>query len=156
YLPLDPEAPPERQALMLNDGRVAILLTQQSLIEGLPAEPSERLCLDRDWELLANESQDDPPVRSRAANLAYVIYTSGSTGRPKGVAVSHRGVVRLLCGVDYMRLGSDQRLLQLAPLCFDASTFELWGALLHGGECVLMPEGVASFAQIGDAVKARG
>ena len=66
-----------------------------------------------------------------------MIYTSGSTGEPKGVLIPHRGVTRLLCNVSYVQLDHTRVLLQLAPLSFDASTFELWGALLHGGSCVL-------------------
>ena len=65
------------------------------------------------------------------------MYTSGSTGTPKGVAVPHRAIARLLFGVDYASFGSDRVIGQLAPLAFDASTFEIWGALLHGGRCAL-------------------
>src|SRR5262249_31148576 len=63
--------------------------------------------------------------------LAYVMYTSGSTGRPKGVSVPHRAVVRLVQGNDFAELAGGV-FLQLAPLAFDASTLEIWGALLHG------------------------
>jgi len=65
-------------------------------------------------------------------------YTSGSTGEPKGVAVVHRGVVRLVCGTDYARFGPDEVFLQAAPVSFDASTFEIWGALLNGGRLVVL------------------
>src|SRR5262249_36733928 len=58
---------------------------------------------------------------------------------PKGVEVLHRGIVRLVCGADYAQLDETQSVLQLATLSFDASTFEIWGPLLHGGRCVLAP-----------------
>jgi non-ribosomal peptide synthetase component F len=77
------------------------------------------------------------------------MYTSGSTGEPKGVAVPHRGVVRLVRGADYAHLGADETILQLAPLSFDASTFEIWGALLNGGRLVMAPPGVVSVDDLG-------
>ena len=84
------------------------------------------------------------------------MYTSGSTGTPKGVAVPHRGVVRLLFGVDYARLEAGRTILQMAPAAFDASTFEIWGALLHGGRCVLVPGRLPAFDVLGDLAAARG
>ncbi|MEY9880408.1 amino acid adenylation domain-containing protein [Bradyrhizobium sp. USDA 329] len=66
------------------------------------------------------------------SNLAYVIYTSGSTGTPKGVMVEHASVVNLATNMDYMRLVADDRILQTGVPSFDATTFEIWGALLNG------------------------
>ncbi|MCP4216695.1 MAG: amino acid adenylation domain-containing protein, partial [bacterium] len=65
---------------------------------------------------------------------AYVIYTSGSTGTPRGVVVEHRNVVRLVKNTDYIRFDKGDRILQTGALAFDASTFEIWGALLNGLE----------------------
>jgi thioesterase domain-containing protein/acyl carrier protein len=69
------------------------------------------------------------------------MYTSGSTGDPKGVVVTHRNVARLVTGQAYVEFGPDEVFLQMAPLAFDASTFEIWGALLHGARLVLYPAG---------------
>jgi aspartate racemase len=77
------------------------------------------------------------------------MYTSGSTGAPKGVAVTHRSVVRLVKNTDYARFGPDEVFLQLAALSFDASTFEIWGALLHGGCLAIAPPGVLSVEELG-------
>jgi aspartate racemase len=74
------------------------------------------------------------------------MYTSGSTGQPKGVEIPHRGIVRLVFGQEYAAFGPEEVFLHLAPFSFDAATFEIWGALLHGARCVLFPEG-ASFLQ---------
>ncbi len=80
--------------------------------------------------------------------LAYVGYTSGSTGKPKGVAISHRGVVRLVSQAGFARLGPGERVLQLAPAAFDASTMEIWGALGTGAALVIAPPEPLSFADL--------
>jgi amino acid adenylation domain-containing protein len=72
--------------------------------------------------------------------LAYVIYTSGTTGQPKGVLVEHRSILRLVLETNYVRLGPADRILMTGALSFDASTFEIWGALLNGGALCRPPE----------------
>ncbi|MCP4664192.1 MAG: amino acid adenylation domain-containing protein [bacterium] len=141
YLPLDPAYPRERLRFMLEDARISALLTESSLRRQLPAA-SPVVCLDTDQPSIAARPTDDPVSVVDPRNLAYVIYTSGSTGKPKGVEVPHLGVLRLLFGSTYAALDSTRTLLQAAPVAFDASTFEVWGALLHGGRCVLMPQEV--------------
>jgi amino acid adenylation domain-containing protein len=88
------------------------------------------------------------PVRA-GPDLAYGMMTSGSTGRPKIVLVEHRNVVNLVRGADYVRLGPGQTMLQLAPVAFDASTFEIWGALLTGARLVLAPPGPLTPQELG-------
>jgi aspartate racemase len=139
YVPLDPQYPRERLAFMLEDTRAPVLLTQHRLVDGLPAHNAHVVCLDRDREQIAAENDKNPISGAAAANLACVIYTSGSTGQPKGVKVRHQGILRLLIGIDYVRLDGNQSFLQLSPTSFDASTFEIWGALLYGARCVLFP-----------------
>ena len=142
YVPLDPGYPKERLSFMLEDTQLPVLLTQAALVEQLPDHKAKLLCVDTKWSEIEGCSSLNPSSRTKAKDLAYVMYTSGSTGTPKGVAVPHRGVIRLLFGIDYVRLGPEENLLQLAPISFDASTFEIWGALLHGGRCVLFPSQV--------------
>jgi amino acid adenylation domain-containing protein len=139
YLPLEPGYPKERLAFMLEDAQTPVLLTQESLLDLLPQTDAQRLCLDRDWPGIARNSRDNPASQASPANLAYVIYTSGSTGEPKGVAVCHRNVARLVFGNDYACFDANQIFLLLAPVAFDASTFEIWGPLLHGARCAIYP-----------------
>ena len=90
-----------------------------------------------------------PPSRKiSAVTPACVMFTSGSTGRPKGVEVPHRAIVRLVFGQDFARMGPAETWLHMAPTSFDASTLEIWGALLHGGRLVLMPPGVPSLQEL--------
>ena len=77
-----------------------------------------------------------------------MIYTSGSTGQPKGVMVEHRSIVRLVKGVEYVRFGEEERMMQMAPVSFDAATLEIWGALLNGGQLVVMEAGRRSLREI--------
>jgi D-alanine--poly(phosphoribitol) ligase subunit 1 len=94
-----------------------------------------------------------PGTRVAADAIAYINFTSGSTGRPKGVPIRHRGIVRLVFGARYARLGRDSRLLHLAPVTFDAATFEIWGALLHGGTCVLYPDPHLRLSRLGRVLR---
>src|SRR5262249_22757643 len=84
--------------------------------------------------------------------LAYVMYTSGSTGEPKGVEVTHRGVVRLVRGVKYAELSEREVVLQASSVTFDASTFEIWGALLNGGRSVMYGERVPTAGGLGAVI----
>jgi amino acid adenylation domain-containing protein len=154
YVPLDPDYPLERLSFMLEDSRASVLLTQGSLAGRLP--PLAQLTfvsVDEERERIAAEDDRNVEGEAGGESLAYVIYTSGSTGIPKGVAVPHRAVLRLLFGVDYAALGPAQTLLQMAAVSFDASTFELWGALLHGSRCVLMPTTLPGFEHLGRVIK---
>ncbi len=140
YVPLDPAYPPERLAFMLADAQAPVLLTQSHLVQRLPQHSAQVLCLAAGWGADAPAQLLPPVVTVNADNLAYINYTSGSTGTPKGVTIPHRAVLRLVSGATYTRLDAHQTLLQLAPISFDAATLEIWGALLHGGRCVLFPD----------------
>ncbi|MGW2559530.1 non-ribosomal peptide synthetase [Streptomyces sp. NPDC001514] len=102
---------------------------------------------------------DAPVAPEDPARLAYVAFTSGSTGEPKGVCVPHRAVIRLVhdAGHDagYVRLGPGERMLRLSPLAFDASTLELWGALLTGATLEVHPAGPASPTELGAFLRER-
>lgn len=156
YVPLDPAYPQERLAFMLQDTDAPVLMTSESLLHRFSMFKGQNVCLDRDKSIIARETQENLSHETSAENLAYIIYTSGSTGIPKGVEIPHRGVLRLVCNVDYVRLNNKQRHLLLAPISFDASTFELWGALLHGAICCIYPEELLTIQCLESVIQKNG
>jgi len=150
YIPLDVEFPSDRIGQMLEDAAPPVILSHSGVASRLVCPAGTRLMLLDDIEPeLACCSMSNPAVHGRIDSLAYIMYTSGSTGRPKGVEVMHRGIVRLLFGVDYVPFGTDTVMLHMAAASFDASTLEIWGPLLHGGTCVLSPSRVPTLETIG-------
>ena len=156
YVPLDSAAPADRLHFLLRDAGAPVILTQAHLAARVPDVPGKLVRLDTDWAEFAAEPDTPPADETTAESLAAVMYTSGSTGRPKGVSVPHRAIVRLVVGTTYVRLGADEVFLQLAPLAFDASTFEIWGSLLHGARLVMFPPGPLSLAALGDTLVRSG
>ncbi|HZI05051.1 MAG TPA: amino acid adenylation domain-containing protein, partial [Archangium sp.] len=149
YVPLDPAYPADRLSFMLQDTGVMVIVTQEDLADELPVQGSLFVCLDADWAQVQVRPEDNLSSSITADNVAYIMYTSGSTGRPKGVCVPHRGVVRLVQGSTFIAMGPQEVFLQLAPISFDASTLELWGALLHGARLVVYPAGTPSLEELG-------
>jgi non-ribosomal peptide synthetase component F len=119
YLPLDPDWPEQRRSLLLQEAGCHVLLQEAGLV-----------VLDAPQVLSAE---------SAAGTIAYLTYTSGSTGIPKGVLISHESILRLVDQSNGFLIGSGCRVLHLAPVAFDAATFEIWGPLLNGGTLVLAP-----------------
>ena len=155
YVALDPAYPVERLRFLLEDTRVDVVLSSVDLAPTLPPFEGHLLRLDgpegEGWKCGQHGALDVAAISPE--HLAYVSYTSGSTGRPKGVEVRHRGVLRLLFGNDFAHFGPDRRLLQLSPVAFDASTVEIWGAMLHGGCCVLLPARLPTVGELGRVVQ---
>ena len=156
YLPLDPTHPAPRLATMIGAGRVPLVLAQARHAALLPAGHVTIVRVDTDRDAIACEPTEPPASPVGPEHLAYVLFTSGSTGAPKAVAVPHRAVVRLVRDTDYARFGPDEVMLQLAPIAFDASTLEIWGALLNGGRLVVAPPGATSLEDIGRLVSRHG
>ena len=133
YVPLDPSYPQERLQFMVEDTGLNAIVTQQSFTHLF--FNAQILCLERDWQQIANQSAENLQNQSTAESLAYVVYTSGSTGTPKGVAVNHQAVNRLI-NSNYITWKPNYKVAQCANISFDAATFEIWGALLNGAQLV--------------------
>jgi amino acid adenylation domain-containing protein len=143
YLPLDLAYPKERVEFMLADAQAPVLLTEQKLASDILETSAKIVCLDESRDRIAEFGKEPPANLSTADNLIYVIYTSGSTGVPKGVSVTHRAVNRLVFNTNYVELTSDDRVAQTSNSSFDAATFEIWGALLHGAQLIGITKEVA-------------
>ncbi len=138
YVPLDPDYPTERLSFMVEDAQVRVLLTQQKLVDLLKHQ-APVVCLDTDWEKIAQNSESNLENTANPDNLAYVIYTSGSTGKPKGVLVNHSNVVRLFAATSWYNFNQDDVWTMFHSYAFDFSVWEIWGALLYGGRLVVVP-----------------
>jgi amino acid adenylation domain-containing protein len=142
YMPLDPEYPSNRLALMLEDARPRVILAQQALAHRLPGHDIPVICVDRDWDKIALEPETNLGNRSTRTDAAYVIYTSGSTGKPKGVVNVHEGIVnRLQWMQDAYRLTAADRVLQKTPYSFDVSVWEFFWPLVTGASLVMARPG---------------
>ncbi|MGZ9163886.1 MAG: non-ribosomal peptide synthetase, partial [Anaerolineales bacterium] len=140
YVPLDPDYPTERLAFMLKDARVPVVLTQSNLADVMPDHEANVCFLDRDSDLIAQESSANLELTANPDNLAYIIYTSGSTGQPRGVPVSHRNLVHSTLAREYFypdRVGS---FLLLSSFTFDSSVAGIFWTLCQGGKLVLPPQ----------------
>ena len=155
YVPLDPEYPPERLSFMLEDAGIAVLLTQEHLLQNLPRCEAESVCLDRDWEQIAKECDQNPEINLTSDSPAYVIYTSGSTGRPKGVVVPHRAICNhMLWMQSEFPLTEEDSVLQKTPISFDASVWEFYAPLMAGARLVIArPGGHRNTAYLVEAIR---
>ncbi len=134
YVPLDPGYPPERLDFVLKDAGITVVLTHKDWADSLQTDTTTVICLEQEWDKIAQESDENLSTPGTADSLAYIIYTSGSTGTPKGVMVPHRAVNRLVCETNYVQIEPSDRVAQVANLAFDAATLEIWGALLNGAQ----------------------
>ncbi|OLR93054.1 non-ribosomal peptide synthetase [Actinokineospora bangkokensis] len=149
YLPLWVGHPAERLQHMLDLSGATVLVTDDAA--ALPAFTGARVPVDA--------VATGAPVEARRPtpdHLAYVIYTSGTTGTPKGVAVPHRAAERIVRSGHYGTWGPGEVFLQSCPLSFDASVFEVFGALANGATLALLPDQRVSAEAIAATVRAHG
>ncbi|MFJ8623276.1 amino acid adenylation domain-containing protein [Kitasatospora sp. NPDC093550] len=156
YVPLDPEYPAERLGFMAADSGARILLVRPEEAHRFAGVPGLRALPMPQGPGVPARPATAPPVATHPDDLAYLMYTSGSTGRPKGVGITHRNVLRLVHEVDYVDLDAGQVVLMLAPLSFDASTFEIWAPLANGARLAVLPQGIPTGESIERAVRDHG
>ncbi|BBN83066.1 hypothetical protein PA25_30510 [Pseudoalteromonas sp. A25] len=147
YVPVDAQYPQERIRFMLEDAQVTRVISADELC----ATAGLEVCQVLAWSSLVAQSQHSTPVSvsaRHAHSASYVMYTSGSTGTPKGVQVIDQGLLRLAANRSELAIESDDVLLQLAPLVFDASSFEIWSALLNGATVAVADAGKVTVERI--------
>lgn len=150
YVPIDTSYPAGRVEFLLRDADPGAICTVASHAASLPAATAPVILVD---EVRASSPTTKCWPTVSSSQTAYLMYTSGSTGQPKAAIVRHRSIVNLAWSAVVPR-GSDEVFLQVAPLGFDASTFEIWGALLHGSTLVLPPPGLLSFTVLEALIRA--
>nr|WP_245399203.1 non-ribosomal peptide synthetase [Pseudomonas syringae] len=133
YVPLDINAPLERQTFMVQDSAARQLLTHQGRLT-----PQGVARIDLDSLDLHSQPEHNPLRDHTSGAAAYIMYTSGSTGTPKGVIVAHRGIVKLVRNNGYADFNALDRVAFASNPAFDASTMEVWAALLNGGQVVII------------------
>lgn len=142
FVPVDPKLPRERAQFIINQSKMAVILTKsggEKLFDGLGARVEN---VDDNWACAVTAEDRDlfdltiPPDR-----LAYIIYTSGSTGRPKGVMVCHSGIVNFIeAQIDAFRLSQKSVVLFFLSTNFDASVSDIGTALLAGSTLCIEPQ----------------
>ncbi|HEX8288570.1 MAG TPA: amino acid adenylation domain-containing protein [Pyrinomonadaceae bacterium] len=138
YVPIDPAYPAERIEFMLSDTSAPFIVTQS--IHSL-ASGTEKILLDADWEIIAQNPTDNPLPLATSENLAYVIYTSGSTGRPKGAMLTHGNLCHYVQALqEEFRLTPADRYLHLASIAFSSSRRHMLFPLAHGASVVIADE----------------
>jgi amino acid adenylation domain-containing protein len=148
YVPLDPTYPSERLRRMLDGlhARFGLASAGVSLSNGT----MKWIDVGMTGELPSGLA----PAQRRMSgeDPAYIMFTSGSSGQPKGVEVPHRAILRLVLGQDFASMGPNETWLHMAPTSFDASTLEIWAALLHGGRCVILEDGPPNLFRLGEVI----
>ncbi|NDZ85715.1 amino acid adenylation domain-containing protein, partial [Streptomyces sp. SID10115] len=144
YVPVDVKHPDERVAFILGDAAPVAAVTTSSLAHRI--DGFDVTVVDVADPGLAAQPVTAPALPD-AGRTAYIIYTSGTTGVPKGVAVTHASVTRLFTSTAPGFVPSPDHVWSLFhSYAFDVSVWEMWGALLHGGRLVVVPEDVVRSA----------
>jgi amino acid adenylation domain-containing protein len=139
YLPLDPNYPPERLAMMLTDAQPLVLLSQSHLLDTLPNTSAKIITLDKQWA--TNQPLMNPTSTVQPDNLAYVIYTSGSTGRPKGVQIIHQALTNFLSSMQQRPgLTNHDVLVAVTTLSFDIAALEIYLPIIVGAKLIIAPQ----------------
>lgn len=136
FVPLDLANSAERLQYMIEDADLKVICTRSDVCARLPQD-LDFILMDESMDSVQAEQEES---NHEAESQAYLMYTSGSSGQPKGCKITHRNILRLVFGPDFIEFGPHQVILQTGSPAFDASTFEVWGALLHGGTLVLASE----------------
>ncbi|WP_213927415.1 non-ribosomal peptide synthetase, partial [Serratia marcescens] len=150
YVPLDPHLPVARQAWIIGDSGASLILCDRDIDREIAGEIA---CLRIDR--LRQNPTHDPAVPRAGGAPAYIMYTSGSTGTPKGVMVTHQGILRLAINNRFASFERGDRFAFAANPAFDASTLEMWGALLNGASLAIIAPEVLTEAEALAAALAR-
>lgn len=136
YVPLDSSWPTGKTAKILTETQPELFVTDSEFLYEFDEFEGQIFIHDLQFETLPETDEElSSPVSDTSP--AYIMFTSGTTGKPKGVKIMHSGVTRLVYNSNFVALDNETTILSTSSLAFDASTFEVWGALLNGGKLVI-------------------
>lgn len=153
FVPLDPSYPQDRLSFMLEDTGLQTLITSKASSSIIKSYAGKTLVAE---EIRNEHLTIGPAIEHKVDDPAYIMYTSGSSGTPKGVVVPHRAIIRLVNNQDMLPFSSELVFLQLSNTSFDASTLEIWGALLNGAKLVLQKQAKPTLQEIADTIEKNG
>lgn len=167
YVPLDPSAPPQRQAYIIRDCNMHFLITSTDklhLLEQLSLNSTSLKCifnlsknkfLNKTLGTIEIISRNEifnssyhfrPSFGRKNTDLAYILYTSGSTGQPKGVMFSHKSSINfIIWAYRYFKVSEKDKIISQSPFHFDLSIFDIFVTIMAGATICLVPQGVLSF-----------
>lgn len=155
YVPLDPLSPAVRVRTIIRDCSMRVVVTTRRRAEAASTEgdtdETHYFCIEGDASSLSRLApfSDEPLINSAIQNdsIAYILYTSGSTGKPKGVCISHRNALAFVeWGVGELQAHVHDRFANHAPLHFDLSVLDIYGAFASGATVYLIPDSTAYIA----------
>lgn len=148
YVPLEPSLPKQRLAFMLEKSGAGVLLTQSQLLDRFSDGQAEVFCFDKDWNIVASQSRENPENLAAHNNLAYVLFTSGSTGGPKGVAVEHQQLVNYVSAiVEKLKLPPRANFATVSTFSADLGNTVIFPSLFTGGCLHIMSEETVTDAE---------
>ena len=153
YVPIETEYPKARIEYMLSDCGANLILAQSAVSERLPAYAGEVICLDSDWETVAQMPAERPQLINTNRDLVYVIYTSGSTGDPKGIEIEHQGLVNyIIWAVDYYEIRGHGIFPLYTSMSFDLTITSLLAPLVAGEGIEIQPVGLDPTELVGRVI----
>ncbi|WP_340676610.1 amino acid adenylation domain-containing protein [Paraglaciecola sp.] len=159
YVPINPSDPEQRKQQLLCTADASLLITGQEQL----SSNSEDRCLGlntlnideyhRDEGVYSNQ---DPQTTSTTSDTAYIMFTSGSTGEPKGVEVMQSNILSLVKNQNYVNIDANTVISHLSSVAFDASTFEIWGALLNGACIAMHTQQIPTVSSLQNLIQTQG
>lgn len=140
YVPLDTLAPESRLKEILEDVKPCLIITNENYLLKIKNNPFEISLIKKIHLQSTSYSTETMKTDIKSQSPAYMMYTSGSTGKPKGVIISNQAIINLVKIDNYAQIKQNNHIGQFSNLAFDASTFEIWSALLQGCTLVIIPK----------------